>query len=153
MHRLVQHSHSERCRHEVRRSAKRRAMLSENASHGVPALEALTLKVSKEVFVSNHSGTNLTELCALVALVPVLACLHQQLATSSIPQSVAIRAVLQYVCVVVPVILAVMSKLNVALFVGSVCLCTMAACYQICRIGVAGITQSLQRITEQTRKR
>ena len=128
-------------------------MLKESAGHSVPTLEALTLKVSKEVFVSNHSGTNLTELCALVAFVPVLACVHQQIATSSGSQSAVVRALLQYVCLVVPVILAVMSESSVALFVGSVCVCAMAACCQKCHTGKPDITQSLQQITEQSQKR
>lgn len=86
-------------------------MSSENAK----ALSGLTLKRTKENFVSHHSGTNLTELSFLVALVPCLAFLLQAYARSykTAFSSTNLRAcssvAFQFVCIVLPTVLAVTS--------------------------------------------
>lgn len=112
---------------------------------------APTLKLSKENFVSYHSGTNLTELCFLFALVPFLAFMLQ---SHSRPcQSGFVRVVLQSAWVVLPTVLAVMSDTLVCawlLFV--LVLMSVTACWSRLPRYVA-MTRSLHHLAEQHSKR
>ena len=119
-----------------------------------------TNKLDRENFVSHHSGTDLTELCALVALVPVLAftlqwfCARQQHYTHLAVSCSWLQAFGQITWVVIPTILAVMSES--ALWPLTVMLCVITIlliCWTIRQEHLSGLTKSLQRLAEQHRKR
>lgn len=112
---------------------------------------ASTLKLSKEKFVSNHSGTNLTELCILFAVVPCLTFLLQIHGSPCPPGLVS--PVSQFACIVLPTVLAVMSDsriwawLLIVLVLVSVLVCWSSV------LDKAAVTRSLQHLAEQPIKR
>lgn len=119
-----------------------------------------TRKLERENFVSHHSGTDLTELCALIALVPALALTLQWFCAR--PQHCIQRAVScswlqafgQITWVVIPTILAVMSESTLWPLTLMLCVITMLlACWTIRQEHLLGLTKSLQRLAEQHRKR
>ena len=122
-------------------------------------LSAKTLKRSKENFVSQHSGTNLTELCSLVALVPCLSFLLKAFArsyrtnSSCIKFNGCIRVMLQFVCIVLPTVLTVTSEALVWPFLWLVLvLVFLTGCWRLLR-GSVVITRSLHHLAEQHHKR
>ena len=125
----------------------------------VVLLSASTLKRSKEIFVSHHSGTNLTELCFLVALVPCLAFLLQAYARScqtnpsTINPKGGISLMLQFVWVVLPTVLAVTSEVLVwpVLWLVLV-LVFLTGCWRLLPGNVV-MTRSLHHLAEQHYKR
>ncbi len=121
----------------------------------------LALKVSKENFVSNHSGTGLLELCLLVALVPTSAfvlrwccCKMQPSYLARAASSSWLYMLIQFTFVVIPTVLAVMSPHTPWLLEGVLCISTLAlACRTLQQEHVSGLTRSLQYLAEQNRKR
>lgn len=120
---------------------------------------ASTLKLSKENFVSHHSGTNLTELCMLVALVPCVAFLLQaysrrsQASFSSTKLNDCVNVVLQFACIVLPTVLAVTSEALVWPLLWLVlAFVSLTACWSLLPHNVA-MTRSLHHLVEQQSKR
>ena len=122
-------------------------------------LSASTLKRSKENFVSHHSGTNLTELCFLVALVPCLAFLLQvyarncQTKSSGFNPNGCVSVMLQFVCIVLPTVLAVTSEALVWPLLWLVLvLVFLTGCWRLL-LGKVVMTRSLLQLAEQHYKR
>lgn len=122
-------------------------------------VSASTLKRSKENFVSHHSGTNLTELCFLVALVPCLEFLLKAYArccrtkSSSIDHNGCIGVMLQFVCVVLPTVLTVTSDALVWPILWLVfVLVFLTGCWRLLFDDMV-MTRSLHHLTEQHYKR
>lgn len=120
----------------------------------------LKLKASKEKFVSDHSGANLTELCLLVALVPLLTflvqwcCETQAKHVRSTTSEFWPYALIQIICVVLPTILAVMSESVFWPLACMLCISTLAAaCWTVHQERLTGLTKSLQLLIKQHRKR
>ncbi len=119
-----------------------------------------TKKLDRENFVSHHSGTDLTELCALIALVPVLAFILQwfyarQQHYTHLPVSCSwLQAFGQITWVVIPTIFAVMSESALWPLTSILCVIAMLLiCWTVCQEHLSGLTKSLQRLAEQHRKR
>jgi len=119
-----------------------------------------TKKLERENFVSHHSGTDLTELCALIALVPVLAftlqwfCARQQHCIHLAFSCSWLQAFGQITWVVIPTILAVMSESALWPLTFVLCVSTMLlVCWTVRQEHLSGLTKSLQRLAEQHRKR
>ena len=124
------------------------------------SLPVLTLKSSKEIFVSHHSGTHVVELCLLVALVPLIVFLLQfhrtwQTATSESTKCSAIVAMLpQFAFIVVPAILAVMSEaLLWPLLSGVLLTVCVAACWTLWCHDHRSVTTALRQLANQGSKR
>lgn len=134
------------------------ALVSGMSSENIKALSALTLKRSKEDFVSHHSGTNLTELSFLVALVPCLAFLLQAYARTyeAAPSSTNLKAfssvALQFVCVVLPTVLAVTSEALVGPLLWLVLVTVSVTGWRLLPSHVV-MTRSLHHLAEQQYKR
>ncbi|DBA88184.1 TPA: hypothetical protein ACH3X2_005171 [Trebouxia sp. C0005] len=118
-----------------------------------------TKKLEREKFVSHHSGTDLTELCALIALVPVLAftlqwfCARQQHCRHLSVSCSWLRAFGQITWVVIPTILAVMSEWALWPLTFVLCVMTMLlVCWTVRHEHLSGLTKSLQQLAEQHRK-
>lgn len=117
-----------------------------------------TLKRDKETFVSHHSGTNLSELCALIALVPLLTFTLQWCSVRQEQHSAHTvswrQALVQITWVVLPTVLAVMSESVLKPLLWALCaLSTTLACWTVYREHPSGLTKSLQQLAEQHRKR
>ncbi len=119
-----------------------------------------TTKLERENFVSHQSGTDLTELCALIALVPVLAftlqwfCARQQHCTHLAVNCSWLQAFGQITWVVIPTVLAVMSESALWPLTFMLCVITMLlVCWTIRQERLSGLTKSLQQLAEQHRKR
>lgn len=135
------------------------AVISGMSSEDTKALSALTLKRSKENFVSHHSGTDLTELSLLVALVPCLAFLLQayartyKTAASSNNLKSCSSVALQFVCVVLPTLLAVTSEALVGPLLWLVLvLVSVTGCWRLLPDNMV-MTRSLHHLAEQQHKR
>lgn len=117
-----------------------------------------TLKRDKETFVSHHSGTNLSELCALIALVPLLTFTLQwcsvKLQQHSAHTAGWRQALVQITWVVLPTVTAVMSESFLRPLLWGLCAwSTTLACWTFHRGHPSGLTKSLQQLAEQHRKR
>ena len=129
------------------------------SGENIVLLSASKLKRSKENFVSHHSGTNLTELCCLVALIPCLAFLLHAYArscqtnSSRIHPKGGVSLMLQFVCIVLPTVLAVTSEALVWPFLWLVLvLVSLTGCWRLLPGNVV-MTRSLQHLAEQHYKR
>lgn len=134
------------------------AVMTGMSSENTKALSALTLKRSKESFVSHHAGTNLTELSFLVALVPCLAFLLQiyartyDTASCSTNLTACSSVALQFVCVVLPTVLAVTSEALVGPLLWLVLVIMSLTGWRLLS-GHVVMTRSLHDLAEQRHKR
>ena len=127
-------------------------MVPEGGALDAIKLPLLTAKASKEAFVSNHAGTTLLELCALIALLPSLSFVLQWCCERNYRGRSPIS--LQFTCVVLPTILAVMSESVLWLLVPFLYIGALGLAYQTAiQERIAGLTLSLQCVAQQHTKR
>lgn len=112
---------------------------------------ASTLKLSKENFVSNHSGTNLAELCILFAVVPCVTFLLQLHGSPCQPGLLC--PVSQSACIVLPTVLAVVSNNLIWAWLLIVLVLVSVSVGWSSLPHTVAITRSLQHLAEQPTKR
>ncbi|KAL3149079.1 hypothetical protein ABBQ32_001922 [Trebouxia sp. C0010 RCD-2024] len=111
---------------------------------------ASTLKLSKENFVSNHSGTNLAELCILFAVVPCVTFLLQLHGSPCQPGLLC--PVSQSACIVLPTVLAVVSNNLIWAWLLIVLVLVSVSVGWSSLPHTVAITRSLQHLAEQPTK-